>query len=264
MSTPGYRPPAAGRAVTLGDPVTPRSGFVVDYEGERYVFDEGSWGRFGRDDDVCEIPVWEEVRHERLSRVAGELWMTDGQLWVRNLSGSHELGVFGDTGAPVWLPVRAAGERGRACSVPMPRGRLGTPTAGTWTITTEAIAVPDETAGHQPGRTARLGPVPEPLLPVAAALCAPVLGEPGAAATYEEVANRLGITRRQARRSVERLCAHYAGSLRRPRAPEEATTPTYAHLARLLVRRGLIARSHVEAVEGQMTRFASSEARDDD
>lgn len=245
-----WRPPTSGRPVSLGEPGTDADVAVVTYEDERYVFPVGAWGRFGRDDDVCEIPVWEEVRADRLSRVAGELWAAEGQLWVRNLSTSHELGVFCDSGLPVFLPPRTPGERGRACSAPS-RGHLATPSAGDWVITVQTFEPPttssdDATTAH----TSRLGPVPDKLRPVAAALCAPVFDDTGAAATYDEVAQRLGITRRQARRSVESLCAHYADVLRRPRRPDEAMAPTYVHLARLLVTRRLVRRSDLAVLDG--------------
>lgn len=233
------RPPAPGRPVSLGEPVTPASEFVVEYEDERYVFEAGSWGRFGRDDDACEIPVWEEIREDRLSRVAGEMWVADGCLWIRNLSHSHELGVFGETGTPVWLPARTPGARGRACSAPTPNATLSTPSVGDWVIRTRALAAPEGNE-HPPVATARLGEVPERLLPVAAALCAPMLDGSVSPVTHDGVARRLGLTKRQARRAVERLCDHYSDFLGHRRPGPDAALPAHAYLARALVNRGLI------------------------
>lgn len=248
-----WRSPAPGRPVSLGEPVTTATVAVVTYEDERYPFDPGAWGRFGRDDDVCEIPVWEEVRADRLSRIAGELWAADGQLWLRNLSRSHELSVYGESGLPVHLPPRAPGERGRACSVP-PRGHIASPSAGEWLISVETLDDTSDTTDDGPSQTlpadpgtSRVGPVPPRLHPVAAALCAPLLEDAVTPATYDEVARRLGLTRRQARRSVEGLCAHYADALSQPRRADDAATPTYVHLARLLVTRGLVRRADLMA-----------------
>jgi len=236
-----YRPPAPGRPVSLGEPTTPATLFLVTYEDEEYGFREGAWGRFGRDDAVCEIPVWEEVLRDDLSCVAGELWVADGTLWVRNLSTSHELSVLGDVGTPVWLPSRAAGQRGRACSVPDSTGYLRAPSAGNWIISVTSRSASEQESPVR-SNTARLDPVPAALRPVAAALCAPLFAPSGVVSTYDEVAARLDISRRQARRAVERLCDHYAAHLSRPRPTELSSLTTYDYLGRLLVHRGLITR----------------------
>ena len=49
----GHRPPAPGHPVRLADGPPYEAGalFLVTYEDEEYAFEEGAWGRFGRDDE---------------------------------------------------------------------------------------------------------------------------------------------------------------------------------------------------------------------
>jgi hypothetical protein len=247
---PQLRPPAEGRPVTVGggrlvpsDPL-----FVVTYCEEEYFFSEGSWGRFGRDDDVCEITVWNEIRDVSLSRVAGEIWCVEGQLWVRNLSASHELVVRGG-GRPQWLGRREPGSRGAACSVPGDGAVITAPSTGAWAITAACLRA-GRSAAHLPAEgtgvadrpaTVRVEPVPERYVAVASALCAPLLEDSDVPATYEEVAQRLGISRRQARRYIEQLCDYYRGALpEKVLPPPSPGVPAYLPLARLLVARGLV------------------------
>jgi hypothetical protein len=246
------RPPAGGRPVSLsgGDPAAPGDLFEVTYCDERFRFADGAWGRFGRDDEVCEITVWNEIRDLSLSRVAGEIWCTDGQLWVRNLSSSHELVVRGG-GRPQWLGRREPGTRGAACSIPGAGAEIAAPSTGNWLLTvTSLTSVPRP--GHAPPAgaapsagglptTVRVEPVPDRFRAVAAALCAPLLADGDAPATYDDVAQRLGITRRQARRYIEQLCDHYRAALSEKVLPPPAEgAPAYLPLARLLVARGLV------------------------
>lgn len=251
-----YRAPAAGDPVALNDENPQGTIFVVTYCEERYPFVEGAWGRFGRDDDICEIPVWEAINGQQLSRVAGELWCADGELWVRNLSSTHELAVTGPSGPPQWLPRRGAQGRGPACSVSGDHARIGAPSTGWWELLVDALqpsTLADPVTAHA---TVNVDPVPEPLLPVAAALCAPILRHSQPAATYDQVAQSLQISRRQARRQVDRLCEHYIDIVRLLTAPgggERGVTapPLYADLAQLLVRRGRVALADVTVhVEG--------------
>ncbi|WP_462418620.1 hypothetical protein [Kytococcus sp. Marseille-QA3725] len=220
--------------------------FTVTYADERYDFTEGTWGRFGRDDAACEIPVWEELLGERLSRVAGELWCQAGQLWVRNLSHTHELGVFGEAGSPTWLPARTEGRRPAACSVPEPTARLATPSAGSWELRIGALgdgAVPPPS----PRQTVALDPIPDELWPVAAALCAPGLSGNSVPPTYGDVAETLGLSSRQARRQVEELCDLYAPVLAGQPGAAHESSPVFVRLATLLVRRGMVTRADLAA-----------------
>lgn len=271
------RPPIRGRPVRIDDTPQPATGalFVVSYEDEDYSFQEGSWGRFGRDDDLCQIPVWEELRGQRLSRVAGELWCVDGELWVRNLSESHELAVLSGFGRPQLLPPRTPPHRGAACSVPAPHASITAPTTGAWRIAVRQIA-PGPAGGHDSGAsspqyfdpfmppgpngrdsgdggplptvTSRVGPVPGELRAVAAALCAPMIEDDAGPATYDGVAARLSITKRQARRYVERLCDHYRDHVALTSQDPEPGRPSYAPVAELLVRRGRVTAADVAAL----------------
>ena len=242
----GYRAPAPGEPVHPTDQHPSGAVFLVTYCDEHYPFTEGSWGRFGRDDSVCEIPVWEAINTELLSRVAGELWCADGELWVRNLSRTHELSVAGTCGPPQWLPRRDAHGRGPACSVSGRQARISAPSTGWWELVAET-SVPAGPQGEVPVATVNVDPVPEPLMPVAAALCAPILQRSQPAATYDQVAQSLQITRRQARRQVERLCECYADLplLADGPARDAKASPAYADLALLLVRRGRVALADV-------------------
>lgn len=243
------RPPADGPAVTVGagDAVPPEALFLVTYCDEEYFFHEGSWGRFGRDDTVCQIPVWNEIRDVSLSRLAGEIWCAEEQLWVRNLSASHELVVRGG-GRPQWLGRREPGSRGPACSVPREGASIAAPSTGGWVLTAVPFVPERVEPPAQDGlptadlpSTVRVEPVPERYAAVASALCAPLLSDSDLPATYDEVAQRLGISRRQARRYIEHLCDHYRTVLpEKVLPPASDGVPAYLPLARLLVARGLV------------------------
>lgn len=246
------RPPATGRAVSLAPSNWERATdvlFTARYRDETYAFRDGSWGRFGRDDAQVHIVVWEELRGTALSRIAGELWCAGDEMWVRNLSSTHELEVAGKRGAPQALAPRSPGQRGRACSVPPSGGQISAPTTGGWQITVQGAAG-EPPRGHRAipvdgdgGRTRTIGPVPDDLLRVAAALCAPILLHGDPPASYEHIASVLGLTSRQARRKVERLCDHY-----RTQVPDllpclaGTGQASYAAVAQILVARGRISR----------------------
>jgi len=249
----------AGAAVT-GSPCPPAAAlFRVAYADEEYDFADGDRRRFGRDDDACEIPIWEEVRRSTLSKVAGVLWCMDGELWVRNLSSAHELCVGAPGSAPDVLPLRPPGEPGAARSVPVPVATISAPSTGPWTMSTcslrTAATVDGTTGAGSPSddgeQTTRISRAPDRLLPVAAALCAPLFVHDRQPATYDQVAAELGVTRRQARRRVDDLCAHY-----RTQYPgllsgdPRSTEPVYAELARLLVRRGAVTDVDVSRLRG--------------
>jgi hypothetical protein len=239
------RPPASGPPVRLadeprGDPASgDGSRFDVAYCDEHFRFAEGSWGRFGRDDDVCQIAIWAEIGDVSLSRVAGELWCAGGDLWVRNLSTSHELVVRGG-GRPQWLARREPGSRGAACSLPATGAAILAPTTGDWRL--DAVRLGTEAAGLELDvATVRVEPVPERFVDVALALCAPLLERGDTPATYDEIARGLGISRRQARRHVEQLCEHYRDTLPAKVLPPAAEGMAfYQPLAVLLVGRGLV------------------------
>ncbi|PPK92622.1 hypothetical protein CLV92_11351 [Kineococcus xinjiangensis] len=239
------------------DPRFPPAGalFTVSYGDEVFFFAEGGWARFGRDDEQCQITVWEELRGISLSRVAGELWCAEGEMWVRNVSGSHELTVTAPTGAPQTLPPREEGTRGRACSVPGPEAVVAAPSTGSWHIGVRTLAAAAgggagssgfEGVAPGEGSTTSVEPPPQDLAAVAAALCAPVVLDGGAPASYDEVAATLDISRRHARRKVEQLCDHY-----RAQVPDLLTSyaregqASYVPVALLLVDRGRIGRDDV-------------------
>lgn len=250
------QPPAPGRPVRLARPGPhPRGLYLVSYADEDYVFGEGSWGRFGRDDSRCQIPVWEEVRGASLSRVAGELWCLQGDLWLRNLSTSHELTVVGSVGRPTTLPPRHPDERGSACSVPSASALVSAPSTGEWVIHTRRLQEaekwePDTTQPGESGdgepATARMAVIPEALRAVATELCAPMLEHGAPPATYDEIAARLDVSKRQARRYVDKLCQYYGDSLPEHRDASPHGQPHYVPVAELLVGRGRITRDDVE------------------
>lgn len=238
-------PPAPGRPVRLRRPGPVAQGivYVVSYADEEYAFREGSWGRFGRDDLRCQIPVWEQVRGTSLSRVAGELWCADGELWVRNLSTNHELTVVGSVGRPQTLPPRRPDERGWASTVPGRSAEISAASTGDWTIVVDYVlstddedddldlAVSDDLTGPN---TVRMALLPTALRPVAVELCAPMVLTGDPPATYDEIAAQLDISRRQARRYVDKLCDYYGDALHGH--PEvTAGRPHYVPVAEMLV-----------------------------
>ena len=219
--------------------------FTVSYGDEVYLFGEGDRRQFGRDDDVCAIPIWEEIRRTVVSKVAGELWCMDHEMWLRNVSTAHELEVAGLDGPPQYLPVRRPDERGAARSIPGPTARISAPSTGTWFLAVEqlgstpAAGVTDR-APQPTTSTTRLGPVPPHLRVVAAALCRPVLNLNRPPASYDDVAKALGITQRQARRRIEELVNHYRTQLPDLSEDHRRSDPLYSEVARLLVRRRCI------------------------
>jgi len=185
---------------------------VVEYGDEdRYLFATGTRMRFGRDDETCPIPIWEQINARALSKVAGELWCTNGQMWVRNLSTAHELVVSGRTANRV-LPARVGADPGHACSVPSPRGMVTAPSTGPWALVIRSVGEADghvedlRTTVEDP--TLRVEDIPEKYRVTAEALCAPLLdGSRTSPATYAQIAAAQGWTERVARRRVEDLCA---------------------------------------------------------
>jgi len=227
--------------------------FKVSYSDEEYLFSDGDRRQFGRDDDACAIPIWEEIRRTAVSKVAGELWCMDNEMWLRNVSTAHELEVAGPDGPPQYLPVRRPDERGAARSIPVPTARISAPSTGTWYLTVERLRpVLPVGAADQPSQrnalTTRLGPVPPPLRAVAAALCEPVLVLNRPPASYDEVAKALGITQRQARRRIEELVNHYRSQLPDLSEDHRRGDPLYTEVARLLVRRRRVTMDDLESL----------------
>lgn len=215
--------------------------FVVSYaDDEPHLFWNGTRMRFGRDDETCQIPIWEQINGRALSKVAGELWCSDGQMWVRNLSTAHEVVVAGPPGTRV-LPSRVGAEPGHACSVPSPRGEVMAPSTGPWRLTIEAVQ-PVQSAGP----TLRLENIPDPHRDAAEALCLPMLKGGTTPATYAEIAASTGWTERVARRRVEELCEHYQAQVEAlPGGRQPAETLSQA------VARALVARSKFAVPRGR-------------
>lgn len=208
--------------------------YVVSYaDDDPSPFWEGTRMLFGRDDAVCQIPIWEEINSRTLSRVAGELWCEDGQLWVRNLSTAHELVATGPASAQV-LPARIGAGPGSACSLPVPRATVTAPSTGTWALSVARSGGP----GDERDLTLRVENIPDRHRAVAEALCAPLLAGAPTPATYAQIAAATGWTERVARRRVEELCAHYQpqlDALAGGRLPGETL---HQAVARVLVVRG--------------------------
>lgn len=212
---------------------------VVYADDDPYLFWNGTRMRFGRDDDVCQIPVWEQILGRALSRVAGELWCAHEQMWVRNLSTAHELMVGGDAAVQV-LPARVDTDRGFACSIPSPSGTVTSPSTGTWTLEVSRLSPsedPTTLSGCDDEATVRIDNVPDRHRDAAEALCATLMAGGTAPATYAQIAARQGWTERVARRRVEELCMHYKAQIEAlpgGRRPGETLTEA---VARTLVAR---------------------------
>ena len=225
--------------------------FVVQYaDDDPHAFATGTRMRFGRDDERCEIPIWEQINDRALSKVAGELWCASGQMWVRNLSTAHELVVSGGTTSRV-LPARVGADPGHACSVPSPSGTVGAPSTGAWTLIVRTVgaAVPsvvDLRSGDE-DHTLRLDDVPDKHRLTAEALCAPLLdGSSTAPATYAQIAVSTGWSERVARRRVEELCAHYQRQIEALPGGRVLGETLAQSVARALVARGKLAVRHPE------------------
>lgn len=220
----------------------PAPRFVVRYEDEVHLFSDGTRMRFGRDDAVCEIPVWEQIRSTTMSAVAGELWCANGQMWVRNLSSAHELVVAGGGAPPQTLPARRPHEPGHARSVPAPTGELSAPSTGTWRLVVEPAGavrrdgVPTATVSG----TVRITDVPDDMRATANALCEPLIAGAPLPASHAEVAQALGTTERAGRRRVEALCEHYREQVEFLSGSRRSGETLTGAVARLLVERGKV------------------------
>lgn len=232
-------PRGVGRAGAAphGDDTGQGPSFLVHYaDDDPYPFWQGTRMRFGRDDDVCQIPIWEKIRDRALSKVAGEIWCTAGQVWVRNLSTAHEIVVGGGTASHV-LPARTGEEPGHACSVPSPLGTVSAPSTGAWSLAVTKVGAP----GVDDGMTLRVENIPEPLRDAAEALCAPMLAGGSVPATYAQIAAEQGWTERVARRRVDDLCQHYQAQIEALPGGRRPGETLSGAVARVLVERNKLA-----------------------
>lgn len=239
--------------------------FRARHGDDAYELRDGDRVLFGRDDEVCDIPVWQHIedvdRAVTLSRVAGELLCDGDVVWVTNLSESHELHVEGTDEPGHTLGRRRPPWRGPGRSLPLPQAELSVPSSGMWRISVTAVGPPPPAPGGPTGRprrsavdghagmppappTASFPEVPARFRNTAGALCAPLLegGFGREPASYAQVAHATGLSPRMARRQVDRLCRYYGrqlgakGVLAWLRPGEDDRVA----LARLLVQRGAV------------------------
>lgn len=194
---------------------------------------DGHEVEFGRDDALCDLVVWEELAEQSLSRVAGRIWRQWGQLWLANLSSSHDLFVQPQGRPPEDpLPAQSPGGPLSARTLPGPRCFVTGPT-GRWALVVEQQL--DPALPGPPGAdvvTLRAPAVPGELRDVAAALCEPLFLGGRLPATYAQVGARLDVSLKTARGRVDRLVGLYEDHnpiLRRHREAREARRD--AHLA---------------------------------
>jgi len=178
---------------------------------------EGQSRLFGRDDTLCDIVIWSAINGSDLARVAGCIWRREDELWVRNLSTSHDL-LLRVPGLPPEppLPPRATKHaRGAARSIPAPECMITGPAGceivvlqeGAWAAESFAYGVSEPTVVAVP-------PVPQELHAVAVALCAPLIRGGYLPATYSDMMRALGENSLMSVRSrVQRLCSLYVDAI---------------------------------------------------
>jgi hypothetical protein len=216
-------PPLTRSGLRWPMPVSPL--LTVVYTGQPdEVFEfraEGHGMLFGRDDDRCDIVIWSAINGTKLSRVAGRIWRMEGELWVRNLSTSHELALEAPGEAPMnpLPPCRDdLFDPGPACSVRAQVAFVRGPDGCELLIRQRTLPradVPVEAA------TERVAPIPRPLRRVAVALCEPLLSGGQLPAAYNEIARRIDVTYRQARNLVGELTEVYESAVPRLRERTE-------------------------------------------
>jgi len=171
---------------------------------------EGDRVTFGRDDD-CDITIFSAINGAALSRIAGRIWRMENELWVRNLSDSHELWlkVHGRPAAPP-LPPRDPNSHdpGSAQAIPGELAYILGPD-GCVLVVTQHRPPPEVPSALRGEPTERMPELPDDLLPVARVLCAPLLRGSGLPASYGEVVVQLGLTMKRARTLVGRLTDLY-------------------------------------------------------
>lgn len=201
---------------------------TADPEQVVELVQEGDSVHFGRGGPGVDLVVRTETSPSSLSRVAGTLWRQWDQVWIANLSHSHDLLLQEASHPPeAPLPPRRPGSPLHARTVPGQRCVVTGP-AGGWALVVDQRG---GRTGSDPGGasgafgrlradrpvdgagdevTLRAPDVPDDLLDVAAALCEPLLVR-GARlpATYARIALRLGISPKAARLRVDRLVELY-------------------------------------------------------
>jgi hypothetical protein len=223
----------------------------VVYTGEpdvTYQFTRSRQGYvFGRDDEACDIVIWSALNDQSLSRVAGRIWLMEGELWLRNLSRHHDLTVQvpGMPPEPYLPPGGPPDEPGPARSLPHQTCLVLAP-GGCELVVHQAADDPVHREAHlevvDPRSTVSLPPVPDHLRDIASALCAPLLDGSRLPATYAQTADAVGLNRTRVRALIAELCDLYAtavpqlaASVRARRAAEDALLSAHArHEARLV------------------------------
>lgn len=222
----------------------------VVYTGEPDVMYEFTAARrgylFGRDES-CDIVIWSALNDQALSRVAGRIWLMDGDLWLRNLSRHHDLmiQVPGMPPEPYLPPAGPADGPGPARSLPRRTCLVLGPSGCELVVhqTADRLGgVDDVTAVVDPHSTEALPAVPDHLRDVASALCAPLLDGSRLPASYAQVVEALGAGRTRVRALVAELCDVYAAAVPELAASardrwddEDALLSAYAeHEARLV------------------------------
>lgn len=251
MRQPEWQPPGTTHpGQEIDGAVPPDTTVVADCSGIRYALTEGSWLLFGRDDSLCSMPIWECVRFDELSRVAGVIWCLEDEVWVRNLSTSHEL-IVGGGASPQQLTPRREGRRGPACSVDPGGGWICAPSTGDWRIELAPAAARSTRDPAPKIDTLTIGRPPAHLLPTAVAMCEPLLRRGSRPATYQEIATSTGAKPRTARDRVDRLLQHYAAQgADRFLSRLDPDESHYGPLARLLVYRSIVTHDDLVVLEG--------------
>ncbi len=217
----------------------------VVYTGEPDVMYEFTAARpgyvFGRDDEACDIVIWSALNDQALSRVAGRIWLMDGELWLRNLSRHHDLMVQvpGLPPEPYLPPSGPPYDTGPARSLPSRSCIVLAPGGCELVVHHAAVELPGRSLPPDPvdpHTTISLPPVPDHLADVATALCAPLLAGSRLPATYAETAEAAGLSRARTRALVAELCELYAAAVpelaevvRVRQAGEQALLSAYAH-----------------------------------
>lgn len=186
-------------------------------QDELYEFaTDGQRRTFGRDDTACAIVIWSAQAGNDLGRVAGEIWRWGDELWLRNLSLSHEvrLTVPGQPSEPPLRRRRDAKARGAACSIPGPTALITAP-GGCLLEVIQEHQSPTETFsyGFLESPATSVPDVPDHLKPVAVALCEPLLLGGHLPAAHREIMTRLNEPSiRSVRWKVADLCRVYTSA----------------------------------------------------
>lgn len=175
---------------------------------------EGQQATFGRSTD-CDIVIAVDPGDRRLSLRAGVIWRMHDELWLRNVSLSHDLYVDVPD-LPPDPPLSARRDetaRGAARQLPgdlayiQGPGRCRLRVRQLWSrhpFTAGSVY------GDQSDATIRVPPVPSDLRDVAAAMCAPLFEGSQLPASYAQIGRRTGTPSRKAvRNKVERLTSLY-------------------------------------------------------